>query len=51
MTSHEKTCLGGFANNKDADQPADVPSLISTFVIRLFKKSISKLVTGEISIF
>ena len=35
----------GFANNKDTD------SLISTFVIRLFKGILSKVATSEISLF
>ena len=32
--SHEKMCLMSYANNKDADQPAHLRSLISTFVVR-----------------
>ena len=36
---HEKTCLRGFANNTDADQPGHLRSLISAFVI-LFLESI-----------
>ena len=47
----EKTCLRGFANNKGADQPAHQRSLIITFVIRLLKSIISRLVTSEISLF
>ena len=47
----EKTCLRGFANNKGADQPAHPRSLISAFVIRILDSIISKLATGEISIF
>ena len=47
----EKTCLGGFANNKDADQPAHLRSLFIAFVIRLLESIISRLVTSEISIF
>ena len=47
----EKTCLRRFANNKGADQPAHPRSLISAFVIRFSESSISKLATGEISIF
>ena len=46
----QKTCLIGFVNNKDADQTAHPHSLISAFVINLLK-SISKVVTSEISIF
>ena len=44
----EKTCLGGFANNTDADQPAHPRSLISAFVIRFLEGIICKLATGEI---
>ena len=47
---HEKTCLWGMQNNKGSDQPAH-HRLISGFVIRLLESIISKLVTGEISIF
>ena len=38
-------------NNKGADQPAHSRSLISTFVLRFLESNISKLATGEISIF
>ena len=41
----------GFANNKGADQPAHPRSLISTFAIRLLENIISRIATGEISIF
>ena len=41
----------GFANNKGADQPTRLCSLISTFVIRLLKSIISRPATNEISIF
>ena len=41
----------GSVNNKDADQPAHSRSLISTFAIRFLESFISKLATGEISIF
>ena len=41
----------GFANNKGADQPAHPRILISTFVIHFLESNISKLATGEISIF
>ena len=34
----EKTCFLGFANNKDAEQPAHPRSLISAFVIRLLER-------------
>ena len=47
----EKTCLWGFANNKGADQPALLRSLISTFVIRLLKSTIPRLAMSEISMF
>ena len=47
----EKTCLRGFANNTGADQPAHSRSLISAFVIRFLICIISRLATGEISIF
>ena len=36
----EKTCFREFANNKGADQPAHLSSLISTFVIRLLESII-----------
>ena len=41
----------GSANNKGADQPAHPRSLISALVIRFLESIISKLATGEISIF
>ena len=44
----EKTCLRGFANNTGADQPAQLHSLISAFVIPFLKSIICKLDTGEI---
>ena len=47
----EKTCLREFANNKGADQPAHLRSLISTFVIRLLKSIISKPAASKILIF
>ena len=47
----EKTCLPGFVNNKDTDQPVYLRSLISTFNIRLLESSISKLAADEILIF
>ena len=48
----EKTCLLGFANNKGADQPALLCSLISAFVIRLLESVYidNRLAMGEISI-
>ena len=48
---HEKICLRGFANNKGADQPAHLRSLISAFVIRFLESNVCKLATGEFSIF
>ena len=47
----EKTCLGGFANNKGADQPAHACSLINAFVIRFSESSKPKLATNDISMF
>ena len=47
----EKTCLPGFANNKDADQAAHPRSLISAFVISFLESIIFKLASSEISIF
>ena len=44
------TCLRGFANNKGADQPGHLCSLISAFVI-YFLENISKLARSKISIF
>ena len=38
-------------SNKDADRPAHLRSLISTFVSRDLESTISKLATSEISIF
>ena len=43
----EKTCLRGFADNKDADQPAHPRSLIGAFVIRFLKSIIYFLATSE----
>ena len=48
---HEKTCLGGFANNTGADQPGHPRSLISAFVIPFLESIISRLALSEISIF
>ena len=50
-TRSEKTCLWGFRNNTDADQPAHLPSLISAFVIPSLESTISKLATSKISFF
>ena len=46
-----KPVLGGFGNNKGADQPEHPDSLNSTFVIRLLDTFISRLITGKISTF
>ena len=46
----EETCLRGVTNNRGADQPAHLRSLISAFVIRFLESIICKLATGEISI-
>ena len=46
-----KPVFRGFANNTGADQPAHSRRLVSAFVIRLLESIISKLDTGEISIF
>ena len=40
-----------FANNKGADKPAHLGSLISTFVICLLESIISKLATSKVFIF
>ena len=50
-TRREKTCLRGFENNTDTDQPAHPRSLISAIVIRFFQGTICILSTSEISIF
>ena len=52
----EKTCLLRVANNKGADQPAHMRSLISgslisAFVIRLVVRIISRLASSEMSTF
>ena len=47
----EKTCLRWFVNNKDADQPGHLCSLISAFVICLLESIIPRLATSEISYF
>ena len=47
----EKTCFGGFVNNKGADQPAHPRSLIIDFIIRLFESTISRLAMSKISNF
>ena len=45
----EKTCPRRVANNKGADQPVHMCSLISAFVIRLMESIISRLASSEIS--
>ena len=45
-----KPVFGEFANNKDADQPARLRSLISAFIIHLLESIMCKLAIGEISI-
>ena len=47
----DKTCLHGFTNNTDADQPAHPRSLISGFVIRFLQSIIYRLAKSKISIF
>ena len=47
----KKTYLSWFAYNKGADQPAHPRRLVSAFVIHFLESVISKLDTGEISIF
>ena len=48
--SRENLSLG-FANNKDADQPVHLRSLISAFVVRLLQSIISRLAKSKISNF
>ena len=47
----EKNCLRGLTNNKGADQPVHLRSLISAFAICLLESIISRLATSNISIF
>ena len=47
----KKTCFLWFANNKGADQPVHLRSLISAFVICILESIISRLATSEMSIF
>ena len=47
----EKTCLGRFANNTGANQPAHPRRLISAYVIRFLESIISKLATSIMSLF
>ena len=48
---HEKTCLRGFENNNDSDQPAHLGSLISSFVCCILESIISRLAKSKILIF
>ena len=41
LDARTQSCLRGFANKKDADQPAHQGSLISAFVIPLMESVIS----------
>ena len=50
-STRENPSSGGYANNKGPDQPAHLHSLISAFVIHFLEIVISKLATGEISMF
>ena len=47
----EMRMSSGFANNKGADQPVQMHSLISASVIRLLERIISGLIMSEILIF
>ena len=46
---HEKTCLMSYANNKGADQPAHLRSLISAFVVRCLDSVMSLVSVTKIS--
>ena len=46
---HEKTCLMPYANDKDADQPVHLRSLISAFVLRWLDSLTSLVAVSEIS--
>ena len=46
---HEKMCLMPYANNKEADQPANPRSLISAFVVRCQDRMIPVVYISEIS--
>ena len=46
---HKKTYLMPYANNKDADQPAHLRSLVSTFVVRCLYSIIPILAKSKIS--
>ena len=45
---HAKTCLMTYANNKGADQPAHLRSLISTFVVRCLDSMICILAIAKV---
>ena len=47
----EKTHLLGFVNNKGTDQPAQMRSLISAFVIRFLETIIPRLAMRQFLIF
>ena len=51
MISMRETLSLGCVNNKGTDQFAHMNNLISSFVISLLEKMISRLATGEILIF
>ena len=46
---HEKMCLMSYANNKGADQPAHLRSLISAFVVRCLDSVMSLVSVIKIS--
>ena len=48
---HANMCLMPYANNKDADQPAHPPSLISAFVVRCLDSMICILAISKVSRF
>ena len=47
----QENLSSGLRNNKGADQPAHLCSLISTCIIRLLESILSELATSEISFF
>ena len=48
---HAKTCLMAYANNKGADQSANLRSLINTFVVRCLDSMICILAISKVSRF
>ena len=48
---HAKMCLMPYANNKGADQPAHLHSLISTFVVHCLDSMICILAISKVSRF